>query len=240
MKTSCDIIRDLLPLYADHVTSDASNALVEEHLNECPNCRKELEQMQRPVPVKLEEVPAATLKKIKRDIHKKIICTVLAAVAIVACLTAVSTKLYNSLTIATAEEANIQMVVTEDYGLKVNNVRVMGDGVYLRTVDFDMNASIVSMQAVKYTYPKFHALLQPIASRLGKLIEEEPKMDDDRLLLGRGSSGSTIMVIECADDTLCYQNGQQINRYEIKRADGSIKYVYGTPDSIVGRRYGGE
>lgn len=240
MKTSCDIIRDLLPLYADHVTSDASNALVEEHLNECPDCRKELEQMQRPVPVKLEEVPTATLKKIKRDIHKKIVYTVLAVVAVVVCLTAVSAKLYNSLTVATAEEAKIQTTVSYPERLKVNNVVVGGEGVYLRTVDFDMNASIVSMQAVKFTYPKFHALLKPIASRLGKLIKDESKMDDDELLLGRGTSGSTIMVIECADDTLCYQNGQKINRYEIKRADGSVKYVYGTPDSIVGRRYGGE
>ena len=32
MKTNCDIIRDLLPLYAEHITSEATNALVEEHL----------------------------------------------------------------------------------------------------------------------------------------------------------------------------------------------------------------
>ena len=39
MKTNCDIIRDLLPLYAEHITSEASNALVEEHLAECEACR---------------------------------------------------------------------------------------------------------------------------------------------------------------------------------------------------------
>ena len=27
MKTNCDIIRDLLPLYAEHITSEATNAL---------------------------------------------------------------------------------------------------------------------------------------------------------------------------------------------------------------------
>ena len=52
MKTNCDIIRDLLPLYAEHITSEASNALVEEHLAECEACRAELEQMEQPVPVR--------------------------------------------------------------------------------------------------------------------------------------------------------------------------------------------
>ena len=31
MKISCDIIRDLLPLYKDNVCSDASKDMVEEH-----------------------------------------------------------------------------------------------------------------------------------------------------------------------------------------------------------------
>ena len=49
MKMNCDIIRDLLPLYAEHITSEATNALVEEHLAECEACRAELEQMEQPV-----------------------------------------------------------------------------------------------------------------------------------------------------------------------------------------------
>lgn len=59
MKTNCDIIRDLLPLYAEHITSEASNALVEEHLAECEACRAELEQMEQPVPVRPEAQPDA-------------------------------------------------------------------------------------------------------------------------------------------------------------------------------------
>lgn len=57
MKTNCDIIRDLLPLYAEHITSEATNALVEEHLAECEACRAELEQMEQPVPVRPEAQP---------------------------------------------------------------------------------------------------------------------------------------------------------------------------------------
>ena len=45
MKMNCDVIRDLLPLYADEVCSEASKALVEVHLQSCECCEKELRIM---------------------------------------------------------------------------------------------------------------------------------------------------------------------------------------------------
>lgn len=42
----CEIIRDLLPLYADGVAGEASRELVRRHLESCPACRAELERMQ--------------------------------------------------------------------------------------------------------------------------------------------------------------------------------------------------
>ena len=49
MKLDCDVIRDLLPLYAEKLASPASSVLVEQHLAACPACRAELEQMEKPV-----------------------------------------------------------------------------------------------------------------------------------------------------------------------------------------------
>jgi predicted anti-sigma-YlaC factor YlaD len=45
MKISCNIIRDLLPLYHDGVCSQDSRALIEEHLLDCANCRDELREI---------------------------------------------------------------------------------------------------------------------------------------------------------------------------------------------------
>ncbi|MBQ8159928.1 MAG: zf-HC2 domain-containing protein [Clostridia bacterium] len=45
MKTDCDIIRDLLPLYADGICSEKSSEAVEEHLHECPECREMLKKL---------------------------------------------------------------------------------------------------------------------------------------------------------------------------------------------------
>ena len=45
MKMTCEVIRDLMPLYHDGVCSDRSKSLVEEHLKECEACRKEMDIM---------------------------------------------------------------------------------------------------------------------------------------------------------------------------------------------------
>jgi predicted anti-sigma-YlaC factor YlaD len=47
---SCEIIKDLLPLYLDGVCSDDSRTAVEEHLAVCDPCRAELQAMQTALP----------------------------------------------------------------------------------------------------------------------------------------------------------------------------------------------
>lgn len=45
MSKECEIIRDILPLYADDVCSAASREIVEAHLEECPACADYLKQI---------------------------------------------------------------------------------------------------------------------------------------------------------------------------------------------------
>lgn len=45
MKVSCEIIKDLLPLYHDEVCSNDSRAMIDEHLIECHRCKAELQAM---------------------------------------------------------------------------------------------------------------------------------------------------------------------------------------------------
>lgn len=42
MELSCEIIKDLLPLYYDNVCSTESHMLVQEHISKCKNCQEEL------------------------------------------------------------------------------------------------------------------------------------------------------------------------------------------------------
>ena len=46
MKISCDVIRDLLPLYVEDMLSNDSKNIVDEHIEQCESCRDELKNYQ--------------------------------------------------------------------------------------------------------------------------------------------------------------------------------------------------
>ena len=46
MKDNCSVIKDLLPLYIENITSEESKKAVEEHLKNCKSCRSIFENMQ--------------------------------------------------------------------------------------------------------------------------------------------------------------------------------------------------
>lgn len=89
MKLECDVIRDLLPLYAEKLASPASSALVEQHLAECEACRAELERMEKPVPVQPEPQPDAPLKNIRSSLNRRRLRTMLCSFAAALALAAV-------------------------------------------------------------------------------------------------------------------------------------------------------
>lgn len=64
MTISCEIIRDILPLYHDHVCSQASSELVEEHLKNCEKCQEELQIYDKQIPSISDVEDSKTIKKI--------------------------------------------------------------------------------------------------------------------------------------------------------------------------------
>lgn len=66
MKVTCDVIRDLLPVYHDDICSPDSRALVEEHLSGCEDCRAQLAAMDAEMTI---PHPAPEAESIKR-LHK--------------------------------------------------------------------------------------------------------------------------------------------------------------------------
>lgn len=48
MKHECSLVRDLLPLYTEHMVSEETADFVEAHLKQCEECRKQLAQEQEP------------------------------------------------------------------------------------------------------------------------------------------------------------------------------------------------
>ena len=74
-KITCDIIKDILPLYVDDVVSMDTRTMVEEHLAECENCKKEAEAMSKAIKIPLhktvEKEQAEVLKNLKKTFKNK-------------------------------------------------------------------------------------------------------------------------------------------------------------------------
>jgi len=72
-KLECDVIRDLLPSYVDEICSETSKRYVEEHVEDCPECEKLLEQLRDTeiVTDEMERREIDGLKKVKRHIRRQ-------------------------------------------------------------------------------------------------------------------------------------------------------------------------
>lgn len=79
MKISCNIIRDLLPLYAENLASDDTRAMVDEHLCGCADCTSFLNQIKQDTLVPME-TDTETLNKVKKTIIRRRALSIMASV----------------------------------------------------------------------------------------------------------------------------------------------------------------
>lgn len=65
-KRDCKIIQDLLPNYIEKLTNEETNKYVEEHLNECSECKQIFENMQKDLKFSNQKRDAREVKYIKK------------------------------------------------------------------------------------------------------------------------------------------------------------------------------
>ncbi len=83
-KFDCEIIKDLLPLYADNVCSEKSTECVEEHLKECSECSEELRKIKEcPIVPEVDEDLKNAVKNAGKRIKKAKKKTVIETIALV-------------------------------------------------------------------------------------------------------------------------------------------------------------
>lgn len=68
MKLPCSVVRDLLPLYAEDLAGEESRTMVENHLEECAECRNVLEELKAPKALSVvpDTVPLLMMKQMLR------------------------------------------------------------------------------------------------------------------------------------------------------------------------------
>ena len=69
MNLPCVLIKDLLPLYAEQMTGEETNALVREHLEGCPACREALNGLEKPEITPAESLQA--MQKLKKSLRAR-------------------------------------------------------------------------------------------------------------------------------------------------------------------------
>ncbi|MBE6639926.1 MAG: zf-HC2 domain-containing protein [Ruminococcaceae bacterium] len=88
-KTSCNIIKDILPLYVDEVVSDETRNMVSEHIKQCEGCRRKYEEVKADIslPIENNTKPLKNFKSAWKRKKALIICsTIVATIAIMCCV----------------------------------------------------------------------------------------------------------------------------------------------------------
>jgi queuine/archaeosine tRNA-ribosyltransferase len=93
---NCDIVMDLLPLYADDVCSEESRKEVEEHIKGCTSCKSTLEKLRKNVSISPQK-DAEVLKRIKKRLRiEKLVVGLISATVLVFVLLGTLFYLINS------------------------------------------------------------------------------------------------------------------------------------------------
>ena len=113
-KISCNIIKDILPLYLDGVVSDDTKKMVEEHLKECDQCRNEAVKLKQDVvlpaskSVRLAETEV--MKGLKRKLfRKKFLVSVISVILTIAVLSGVYSYMVMTKTYVPYDSGKVQI-----------------------------------------------------------------------------------------------------------------------------------
>lgn len=87
MNISCDVIRDLLPLYVEGIASENSCKLIEEHIGNCADCTSLLEEMKAETVIPIE-TDVKPLQNVRSRIRIKTILSVVTALLLALTLVA--------------------------------------------------------------------------------------------------------------------------------------------------------
>ena len=113
MKNECDIIKDLLFSYNDDILSNTSKELVEEHLKNCEECKKVLEEIKKESVQKNQSKEIDFLKNIKKNINKKNIIILVVFIVLIIIVFFNIQVYYNYNEIASTMEVYLKDDITE-------------------------------------------------------------------------------------------------------------------------------
>ncbi len=142
----CNIVKDLLPLYADNICSEDSREMVAEHLSSCKECKQELEDYRYNTGIgdesEIDEIKAVAdfSKKLKKRNLTKIIVSVVLSLAVIV---SAGYILFVPEFEVSYEDGMLEANIPEDGGIDVwvkldNYKRLQFDAVYNENDEIDI------------------------------------------------------------------------------------------------------
>lgn len=130
---TCAVARDLMPSYADGLTSEETNEALRRHTKTCEACRAAFEKMKAPEntsATEKEKTEIAYLKKINKKRLISVICAALAAALLAAIVfgAAAAARIYRKQPVAYGELEIFSLEVTHENGYSVLLTGQLPDG----------------------------------------------------------------------------------------------------------------
>ena len=119
MNITCDIIRDLLPLYAEDMVSEDSRKLVDGHLCQCDPCTKQLAIMKKVQTLPLD-VEVDSLKRVGNTIRRRRILAALTTLLFVVTVVMSVALFLDAKIYLTAEQAVESVEVLDDGSIRIH------------------------------------------------------------------------------------------------------------------------
>ncbi len=233
MKISCNIIRDLLPLYAENMVSQDSKVLVDEHLCGCDECTKELAELMKRPPVPVDAEPAS-LKRVGKTIRRQKVLTVLCVVMTIVSILVTGVTIGTMQIYLPCEEAIEDVYLDENGDLIIDYARcVTGSGGLLDENNYfiSCNTSVYNYFRSKLWDRKFSAMTEKeIKAYIAELYQDvkadpsEPVTEQEWNLFFGITRLAPVYTDINGDKILSTQNGTERNLIYVNRdgTDGTV------------------
>lgn len=252
MKITCNIIRDILPLYYENMVSSDTSHLVEEHLKQCTVCKKHYEEMYTSTELPIDNDISPFLK-IKSTLEKNKIKTVLLTlmlsiifgVVLIRFLTVPEFIPYSEQSVTIEELTNGTVIAkfsedVADYDLEINSRRNNGGVVYHLTT-----WNSIWNRKFQRSHEK-NTVLNPNDEKVVAVYYYEPEGGEDiliygssivpsnggvltlpRLFLSYYASMAVIVTMVCGFVTFLFRKNKRIKNMAMKILFIPLSYLGG-------------
>ncbi|MBQ4338473.1 MAG: DUF4825 domain-containing protein [Clostridia bacterium] len=187
-KIPCEVIRDLLPSYADGLTDKVTDCIIKEHINECEGCAGALERMKDSSvsPVDGESKKAVNFFK---KTHRRSVMAVVLGVFVTVALAVVGLSVKTFIIGQPIDGKLVDCWVGVDGNVVNVNADAIDSNLNLSAVDFEYDSGVVTVT--------FKSVMKPGAY--------------ESIFESYEAQGEVKRV--CVDSTVVWDNGVEISQY---------------------------